>query len=88
MSNFGEQPEEDSVQIPLPYNLKKHELVLEPQRIYRSMWEQLDWLHKHPNASDPVGELERIFRSAVILHHWTDKPFEKCFDTAIIWERG
>jgi len=34
------------------------------------------------------SELERVFRSTVLLQAVTNAPFRKCLDTAMIWERG
>ena len=77
-----------AVAMALPYNLTTTELILEEGPM-SSVWKNLEWLTKHGNPVEPL-ELERIFRSTVLLyHHAPGAPsLDDCFGTAIIWERG
>jgi hypothetical protein len=77
------------MEIALPYNLTEEALVLEPTTRAQTTRELLRWLLDTGTQSE---ELDRIFRATSALWElYRDDPaipFNRCLDTAIIWERG
>lgn len=77
-----------TVEIPLPYNLTWDEVQIEPTAYGSSMDSEMSWLDNMVSWDDEA-EIERIFRSVVILHHkFPNRTLSECLSTAITWERG
>jgi len=78
------------VEVKPPYDLTEAEVVLDPasESFHLSEFTSVQLLRWFLDTGAMESELERVFRSTVLLQAVTNAPFRKCLDTAMIWERG
>jgi len=90
MEEYGEKTfgESTYVAVELPFQMTVDDLKLDPASLDHDRTDLLEsriqWLALYASGH----EVERILRSAVVLHTVTREHFGRCLDTAIIWERG
>jgi len=75
------------VNIKPPYNLTDTEVVVDKSSAHSEMT-AVQLMRWFMDSSVMEADLERVFRSTVLLRAVTNAPFAECLDTALIWERG
>jgi hypothetical protein len=77
------------IDIPLPYNLTRPQIVLEPGDTEQSFDEAMSWFVDNMSWTDEEG-CERVLRSTILLYHSLEGRVSlgACLHTALVWENG
>jgi hypothetical protein len=81
----------ESIEVPIPWQLKQDELRLDPATAgvsamaLKNQLTDLIQSIEHPGGMDPEDIVVSVLYGAVALHVKSGEPMARCLDTAMVW---